>query len=66
VVHAVQHVFHPPVRLDQWPDDDHTTRIVFIVKDIERHMIEELFSAFTDPLTGSGAAQTDKTLSLNR
>ncbi len=66
VVHQVQHVFHPPVRLDQWPDDNHDSRLVFIVKDIEKRMIEELFQAFTDPLTGSGAAQVDKTLSLSR
>jgi G3E family GTPase len=65
-VHAVQHVFHPPVRLDAWPDDNRDTRIVFIVKDIEKRAIEDLFRAFADPLTGGGAAQTDKTLSLNR
>jgi hypothetical protein len=39
---------------------------VFIVKDIERHLIEELFRAFTDQLSGGGAARTDTTLSLNR
>lgn len=66
VVHAVQHVFHPPVRLEAWPDANHDTRLVFIVKDIEKNMIEDMFRAFTDPLTGGGAAQTDKTLSLNR
>jgi G3E family GTPase len=66
VVHAVQHVFHPPVRLDAWPDQNHNSRLVFIVKDIEKPAIEELFRTFTDPVTGSGAAQTDKTLSLNR
>ena len=66
VVHQVQHVFHPPVRLDHWPDGNHDSRLVFIVKDIEKRMIEDLFKAFADPLTGSGAAQTDTTLSLNR
>jgi G3E family GTPase len=66
VVHQVQHVFHPPVRLDHWPDGNHDSRLVFIVKDIEKRMIEDLFKAFSDPLTGSGAAQTDTTLSLNR
>jgi G3E family GTPase len=66
VVHQVQHVFHPPVRLDAWPDADHDTRLVFIVKDIEKKAIEDLFKAFTDPLTGNGAAQVDTTLSLTR
>jgi G3E family GTPase len=64
VVHGVQHVFHPPVRLAAWPDKVEETRLVFIVKDIEKRLIEELFKAFTDPLTGQGAAMTDKTLSI--
>ena len=66
VLHGVQHVFHPPVRLAKWPDGDETTRMVFIVKDIEKPMIEGLFKAFTDQLTGGAEAFTDKTLSLNR
>lgn len=63
ILHGVQHVFHPPARLAAWPDDDRRTRLVFIVKDIERHLIEDLFRAFADQV--SAAALTDKTLSLN-
>jgi G3E family GTPase len=63
VLHGVQHVLHPPVRLEGWPDGKEQTRLVFIVKDIEKAAIEELFRAFTDPITG-GASKTDKTLSL--
>jgi G3E family GTPase len=63
VVHGVQHVLHPPVRLDAWPDDKPQTRMVFIVKDIAKPEIEGLFKAFSDPVTG-GAGATDKTLSL--
>ena len=63
VVHGVQHILHPPVRLASWPDGLAQTRLVFIVKDIEKRAIEELFRAFTDPVTG-GAGRTDKTLSL--
>ena len=66
VLHGVQHVFHPPVRLPAWPDADERTRLVFIVKDIEKRMIEELFRAFTDQISGGADAFTDKTLSLNR
>jgi G3E family GTPase len=66
VLHGVQHVFHPPVRLPNWPDGDKTTRMVFIVKDLEKAMIEGLFKAFTYQLTGGAGAFTDKTLSLNR
>jgi len=65
-VHGVQHVFHPPVRLESWPDGLEETRLVFIVKDIEKAEIETLFKAFTDQITGGAAAFTDKTLSLNR
>lgn len=64
VLHGVQHVMHPPVRLEGWPDGKPQSRLVFIVKDIEKKAIEELFRAFTDPVTG-GASKTDKTLSLS-
>jgi G3E family GTPase len=63
-VHGVQHVLHPPVRLASWPDGKAETRMVFIVKDIEKQAIEGLFKAFTDEIEGAGAAFADKTLSL--
>ena len=66
VLHGVQHVFHPPFRLERWPDDDERTRLVFIVKDIEKPVIEGLYRALTDRLSGGAAAFTDKTLSLMR
>ena len=34
VIHGVQHIFHPPVLLDDWPSDDRRTRLVFITRDI--------------------------------
>jgi G3E family GTPase len=46
VIHGVQHVMHPPARLEGWPDGDHRSRIVFIVRDIEPRVIRELFDAF--------------------
>jgi G3E family GTPase len=46
IVHGVQHVFHPPVILDRWPDDDHRTRMVFIVKDMDPDFVERLWGAF--------------------
>jgi G3E family GTPase len=63
-IHGVQHVLHPPVRLECWPDGKTETRMVFIVKHISRDAIEGLFRAFTDQIAGGGAAFTDKTLSL--
>ena len=46
VIHGVQHVFHPPVTLSQWPDDDHRTRLVFIMLDTDARTISDLFDAF--------------------
>ncbi len=46
VVHGVQHVFHPTVRLKRWPDDDHRTRLVFITRDLPERTVRELFAAF--------------------
>jgi G3E family GTPase len=40
-VHGVQHLFHEPVRLPEWPDDDRRSRIVFITRGIEREVIEK-------------------------
>ncbi len=66
VIHGVQHVFHPPVRLEAWPDDDHRSRLVFITRDIERQELDKLFQAFTDPVHGGADAFRDDTLSLRR
>ena len=46
VVHGVQHVFHPPVRLDAWPSADRRTRLVFIVRGIPRDTIERTLVKF--------------------
>jgi G3E family GTPase len=54
VVHAVQHLMHPLARLPAWPDGDTSTRMVFIVRDIDPRTIRELFDAFL------GAAATDR------
>jgi G3E family GTPase len=54
VVHAVQHLMHPPARLPAWPDGDERTRMVFIVRDIDPRTISELFDAFL------GAAAPDR------
>jgi G3E family GTPase len=46
VVHGVQHVFHPPAMLDEWPDADRRSKLVFITRDIEESTIKKLFNAF--------------------
>ncbi|CAN7318382.1 GTP-binding protein [Rhizobium sp. LjRoot30] len=48
VLHGVQSVFHPPVRLAAWPDpEDRRTRMVLITKDLAEDFIRDLFDAFT-------------------
>jgi G3E family GTPase len=42
-IHGVHHVFHPPVLLGGWPDSDHRSRIVFIVRGIDRAELEASF-----------------------
>jgi G3E family GTPase len=52
VLHGVQHVLYPEVKLDAWPDDDHRSRFVFIVRDLDPAFVEKLLTDF------SGAART--------
>lgn len=47
VIHGVQHLFHPPVELPEWPTDDHRSRIVFITRDVSRAVIETLYASCT-------------------
>ena len=48
VLHAVQHLFHPPVLLPRWPSEDRRTRLVFITRDLPQQAIEESFAAFAE------------------
>lgn len=45
VVQFVQHLAHPPVELADWPDADHTSRIVFIVRNMTERQVRDLFAA---------------------
>ncbi len=47
ILHGVQHVFHPPIRLPAWPaGDDRRSRIVFITRDLTRETVENGLAAF--------------------
>ncbi len=50
VIHGVQQILHPPVRLKEWPaelqDTKYQTRLVLITKDIDEAYVRELFDAF--------------------
>jgi len=39
----VHHIFHSPVALPKWPDDDRRSRIVFITRGIAREEVLELW-----------------------
>ncbi len=41
-IHGVQHLFHDPAELPDWPDQDRRTRIVFITQNLEQGVVEEL------------------------
>lgn len=46
-VHGVQHLFHPPAPLPAWPaGEPRRSRLVFIVRDLDRAVIEEGLRAF--------------------
>lgn len=48
VLHGVQSIFHPPVRLAGWPDPaDRRSRLVLITKGLPEAFVRDLFAAFT-------------------
>jgi hypothetical protein len=52
----VQHVAHPPIELEDWPDDDRHSRLVFITRGLARAAVEQLFAGVT-AVAASGTAQ---------
>jgi G3E family GTPase len=62
VIHGVQHVLHPAVRLERWPDDDQRTRIVLITRDLTADEVRPLFDAF---LNRSAPDQPDRAALLD-
>jgi G3E family GTPase len=45
VVQYVQHLAHPPVELQAWPDDNRDSRVVFITRAIGERAVRDLFAA---------------------
>jgi G3E family GTPase len=58
VLHGVQHVFHPPVRLEAWPSADRRTRLVFIVRNIPREVIARTLAKFAGISTAAAPVRT--------
>jgi G3E family GTPase len=48
-IHGVQHLFHPPVKLAAWPEgDSRRSRLVFILRDLDRATVEGGLRAFAE------------------
>jgi G3E family GTPase len=45
VVQYVQHLAHPPVELQSWPDQNRNSRIVFITRKIAESQVRDLFAS---------------------
>jgi G3E family GTPase len=45
VVQFVQHLAHPPVELDRWPDDNRESRVVFIARNLGEAQVKGLLAA---------------------
>ena len=54
IIHGVQHVFHPIDRLSAWPDSDHSTRIIFITRNIAAAGLENSLTKFCQSVTKAG------------
>jgi G3E family GTPase len=52
VIHGVQHVFHPPVALPRWPDQDRRSRLVLIARGLDAKSFRESWQ-----LVASGALE---------
>lgn len=69
VFHVVQHLMHPPARLEAWPDSDRRSRIVCITKDLPPQTVRKMFDAFLGiPQVDmpDKTALTDNPLAINR
>jgi G3E family GTPase len=67
VFHVVQHLMHPPARLEAWPDADRRSRMVCITKDLPPEMVRKMFNAFLGVPqvdTPDKAALTDNPLAV--
>jgi G3E family GTPase len=45
VVQFVQHLAHPPVELECWPDGARVSRMVFIARNLGEKAVKDLFTA---------------------
>jgi G3E family GTPase len=53
MVQFVQHLAHPPVELESWPDQNRHSRVVFITRNIQERQVRDLFRAMTALVSSS-------------
>jgi G3E family GTPase len=53
LINGVQHIVHPPSHLEAWPDADRRSRLIFIVRGLQRARIERSLAVFNDLVNGS-------------
>jgi G3E family GTPase len=46
VVHAVQHTIYPVATLPAWPDEDRSTKLVFITRDLDEAFVRQTLDSF--------------------
>ncbi len=46
LINGVQHIVHPPVHLAEWPDNEHNSRLIFIVQGMSVDNIRRSLDAF--------------------
>lgn len=51
VLHLVQHLVHPPVELQAWPDADRRSRLVFIVRDMTASTVRNVIVAVQEAVS---------------
>jgi G3E family GTPase len=56
LINGVQHIVHPPSHLEQWPDADRRSRLIFIVHGLQRGRIERSLAVFNDLVNAPAAS----------
>ena len=56
LINGVQHIVHPPSHLEAWPDADRRSRLIFIVRGLQRARIEHSLAVFNDLVNPSGVS----------
>jgi len=57
VIQGVQHIFQSPTMLDAWPTQERRSQIVFITRNIEKNIVEQLLHTLIDSKTPADFCQ---------